>query len=115
MPFFLPLVHAGARVTGLAGVAQTVFERGGSLLFPDTPASQSDDACAGLEAALCYNKRPPGKRVNFKLMGVVSPFRIDWPALTSPAQVVVLRNAQGLATLTRLLCAGTWKYYIKRG
>lgn len=71
----------GARTMGFRD-RRALLAEGGVPDFPfDWPDTAAGEATASSEAAESlerYRRRPPAKRVNFKVLGVVCPHAIDW-------------------------------------
>lgn len=88
---WVPLVYSGGRVVGLQDAHS--LDTYSSLLsfphdYPDTRAAQLCLETTGRQVEEKENRRPPQKRVNYKELGVSSPFAPDWVSLVPRVQVI---------------------------
>lgn len=85
-PFWRAFVFAGARFIGLEQTRHNAEEVGLPVFpydYPGTDAYEvyADHLAADLMAE--YNRKPPGKRINYEFQGVQSPFKPAFPASAS--------------------------------
>lgn len=86
MPLWVSLIHAGCRVVGLRDVRKLCHEMGSPCFpfdFPDCRAYEEWSKEKRRELEGVYNRKPPGKRVNFSKLSVAYPFSSPWKALIS--------------------------------
>ncbi|KAJ2509649.1 Ribonucleases P/MRP protein subunit pop1 [Coemansia sp. RSA 1939] len=77
MALWMALVFAGARAQGLRERVHAAFEAGLPSFpahWPGTAAYDLWAAPIAADALLRWQRRPPGKRVNYQALGVQSPF-----------------------------------------
>ncbi len=120
MPFWLTMVHSGAKAIGQRELNYLMFESG-VLQFPneysDTLPGQDANKRECLELYQKYIRRPPSKRVNYLKLGFLTPFSCPWKSvmyLSMPDKMSVnlevnkefgfyiLRNKQVLINLSKL-------------
>ena len=100
MAFWKSLVFAGVRVAGYDDVRAMHFESGLPCFphdYPGTCAFETQRKLTKESAMAVWEKRPPGKRVNFTKRGVDHPFESAFETL-SDAMEIDSTNRANLAT-----------------
>lgn len=86
LPFWKSLVFAGVRVAGFEDLRAMHYESGMPYFPHDYPSTRAFEVQRDLskKAALAiWEKRPPGKRVNFKKRGIEHPFESAFETLAT--------------------------------
>lgn len=81
MPFFMSLIYTGTRVGGQCECQTQAFEAGVPYFPHDYPTTVAYETYAKENAEKRKDKwrrTPPAKRVNYKKLGIRSPWRADW-------------------------------------
>jgi len=97
--FWKQFIFAGMRPIGLTERSSLFFNAGIPDFPRDFPAAavcRADAEEEGARERERWEKRPPGKRVNFAQHGVASPFCVDWGRVWMPPRGV-LRRLDGAA------------------
>ena len=84
MPFWVSLVHRGARVCGMKELQKCSLESQTLHFpqdFPDTGAGQQHNSEERRELEAKYLKKPPDKRCNYGKILVPTPFHSPWDSL----------------------------------
>lgn len=86
MPLWVSLIHAGCRVVGLRDSRKLSHEMGRPCFpydFPDCQAYEKWSTLHSMEVESVYQRKPPGKRVNYAKLSVAFPFSSPWKALVN--------------------------------
>ena len=86
MPLWVSLIHAGCRVIGLRDIRKLCHEMGRPCFpfdYPDCNAYEQWSLAESKQLMDVYNRKPPGKRVNFSKLSVSFPFSSPWQSLVT--------------------------------
>jgi hypothetical protein len=96
MPFWLPLIHMGARAIGQYELNYLLFESGNLNFpiegYPDTKSGQIENLKIKDQLFKKYSSRPPSKRINYLKHGILTPFSGPFETILKCNQTNKLNN-----------------------
>lgn len=111
MSTWLSLVRCGAKSGGWREIETISSEMSEEVFLPDTLACQKEDLRILKLRRDEYFNKPPNKRVNYRKMGITSPFICPWKQLVKEWNGIedfhVIRNRENLENINNILLGKT--------